>query len=238
MAGTVFWIDVGHSFTGFVMRNRLSDADLQRISEAVTEAEARTSGEIVPYFVAQSDTYEVAIWKGVGGAVTLALLIAVLIFNFYSGWGLGWLHTGWGTALFTLLAGTAGGLVGAFVPPVRRALVGPSTLTRTVHRNAMKAFVEEEVFNTRDRTGILLFISTFEHRIEVLGDAGINEKVSSDEWAEIVEHIRDGIKKGMFVDGVVDGIGMCGHLLEKSGVEIREDDKNELPDAVRFRKND
>jgi putative membrane protein len=102
----------------------------------------------------------------------------------------------------------------------------------------MKAFVDEEVFNTRDRTGILVFISTFEHRIEVLGDVGINEKVSSDEWADIVEHIRDGIKQGRFVDGVIDGIGMCGHLLEKSGVEIRGDDKNELPDAVRFRKND
>jgi putative membrane protein len=220
------------------MRDKLSDADLQRIREAVTEAEARTSGEIVPYFVAQSDSYEVAIWKGVGAAVAVALLIAVLIFNFYSGWGLGWLHTGWGMALFILLAGTAGGLIGVFVPPARRALIGPRTLTRTVHRNAMKAFVDEEVFNTRDRTGILLFISTFEHRIEVLGDVGINEKVSSDEWADIVEHIRDGIKQGRFVDGVIDGIGMCGHLLEKSGVEIRGDDKNELPDAVRFRKND
>lgn len=220
------------------MRDRLSDADLQRIREAVTEAEARTSGEIVPYFVTKSDSYEVAIWKGVGAAVAVALLIAVLIFNFYGGWGLGWLHTGWGTVLFILLAGTAGGLIGAFVPPARRALIGPRTLTRTVHRNAMKAFVDEEVFNTRDRTGILLFISTFEHRIEVLGDVGINEKVSSDEWADIVEHIRDGIKQGRFVDGVIDGIGMCGHLLEKSGVEIRGDDKNELPDAVRFRKND
>ena len=80
----------------------------------------------------------------------------------------------------------------------------------------MKAFVEEELFNTRDRTGILLFISKFEHRIEVLGDVGINEKVSAEDWVEIVDHIRAGIKHGRFVDGVIDGIEMCGRLLEKS----------------------
>jgi len=220
------------------MKNSLTGTDLDRIRDAVKEAEARTSGEIVPYFVAQSDRYEVALWKGVVVAAALAMLIVVSIFNFYSGWGLGWLHTGWGTALFTVAFGTAGGLMGAFVPAVRRALVGSNALTRAVHRNAMKAFVEEEVFNTRDRTGILLFISKFEHRIEVLGDAGINKKVSADEWVEIVDHIRAGIKQGRFVDGVIDGIEMCGHLLEKSGVEIRDDDMNELPDAVRFRKND
>lgn len=220
------------------MKKSLTDADLDRIREAVTKAEARTSGEIVPYFVAQSDRYEVAIWKGVVVAAALALLIVVSIFNFYSGWGLGWLHTGWGTALFTVGFGTVGGLVGAFVPSVRRVLVGSSVLTRAVHRNAMKAFVEEELFATRDRTGILLFISKFEHRIEVLGDVGINKKVSAEEWVEIVDHIRAGIKHGRFVDGVIDGIEMCGRLLEKSGVEIRDDDRNELPDAVRFRKHD
>ena len=40
---------------------------------------------------------------------------------------------------------------------------------------AMAAFVEEEVFSTRDRTGILLFLSLFEHRVVVLGDSGINQ---------------------------------------------------------------
>ncbi len=220
------------------MKSKLSDVDLQHIRAAVSEAEARTSGEIVPFFVASSDRYELAVWKGVVMAAVLALLIAMLIFNFYHGWGLGWLHTGWGTAIFTLASGAAGGLIASFVSPVRRALIGADTMTRTVHRNAMKAFVEEEVFNTRDRTGILLFLSVFEHRIEVLGDAGINEKVSEDDWVEIVEHIRDAIRGGNLVDGVVEGIGMCGRLLEKSGVEVRKDDRNELPDAVRFRKND
>ena len=218
------------------MKNILSESEHDRIREAVVKAEGRTSGEIVPFIVPRSDPYEAAIWKGAAAGSVLALLAAVLVFNFYQGWGLGWLHTGWGTALLVTIVGSLGGILAAFVPSVRRALAGTDAMTRSVHRYAMKAFVEEEVFNTRDRTGILLFISLFEHRIEVLGDSGINQKVSADEWVDVVEHIRSGIRSGRFADGLIEGIEMCGHLLEKSGVEIREDDSNELSNTVRFRK--
>jgi putative membrane protein len=102
----------------------------------------------------------------------------------------------------------------------------------------MKAFVEEEVFATRDRTGILLFISLLEHRIEVLGDTGINEKVDTDEWVDVVLHIREGIRQGKLAEGLVEAIGMCGKLLERGGVTLREDDINELPDKVRLREDD
>ncbi len=220
------------------MKEILSESDQERIREVVAHAEGRTSGEIVPFIVPRSDVYEAAVWKGAAAGAVLALLFAVLIFNFYQGWGLGWLHTGWGTALLVTIAGAVGGLLAAFVRPVRRWLAGTDAMTRSVHRFAMKAFVEEEVFNTRDRTGILLFISLFEHRIEVLGDTGINQKVSSDEWADVVEHIRAGIKSRRFADGLIEGIEMCGHLLEKSGVEVRGDDTNELSNRVRFRKGD
>lgn len=219
------------------MKHILSESEQERIRMAVAAAEGRTSGEIVPFIVPRSDVYEAAIWKGAAAGAVAALLFAVLIFNFYDGWGLGWLHTGWGTALLVTLCGLAGGLLVSFIQPFRRTLAGSDAMTRSVHRYAMKAFVEEEVFDTRDRTGILLFISLFEHRIEVLGDTGINQKVSVDEWADVVEHIRDGIRSGRFADGLTEGIEMCGHLLEKSGIEIREDDTNELPNTVRFRQD-
>lgn len=218
------------------MKNLFSDEDRRRIQEAVERAERRTSGEIVPFIVPQSDQYEVTVWKGGALSAGLALVAAMLVFHFYDGWGLAWLHTGWGTAALTLAAGIAGGLLGAFVRPARRLLAGSDDVTRAVHRRAMKAFVEEEVFDTRDRTGILIFISLLEHRIEVLGDAGINRKVSPDEWADVVEHIRSGIRRGRIADGLVEAIEMCGMLLEKSGVELREDDADELPNKLRMDK--
>jgi putative membrane protein len=217
------------------MKDLFTEQDRDRIREAVSEAEQQTSGEIVPLIVRQSESYEVAAWKGAAIGAIAAMTLAILIYNFYDGWGLGWLHTGWGSAFLTLVVGSLGAAVGAFVPPAKRMLAGNAAMTRAVHRRAMKAFVEEEVFNTRDRTGILLFISLFEHRIEVLGDSGINEKVSVDEWVDVVETVRNGIKSGELAQGLVKAIGICGGLLERRGVSIRSDDTNELRNELRTR---
>lgn len=218
------------------MKDVFSDQDRERIREAIAKAEERTAGEIVPVVVPMSDPYEVAIWKGAALAAILALGVVMLIFHFYEGWGLAWLHTGWGTAFVTLAAGVTGGLAGARIRPLKRLLAGADDMTRAVHRRAMKAFVDEEIFATRERTGILIFISLLEHRIEVIGDAGINRLVSEDEWVDVIERIRTGIRNDDVASGLIEALGSCGKLLEKRGVEIREDDADELSNELRIKK--
>lgn len=220
------------------MKDLFSDADRQRIREAVARAEGRTSGEIVPYIVPQSSRYDVAVWRGASLAAVLALGVALVVMQLYDGWGLSWLYASWGVALLVLVAGTLGAVAVWLLPPIKRWLAGPFLLDRRVHRRAMQAFVEEEVFNTRDRTGILIFISLLEHRIEVYGDAGINQNVTPDEWTEVVLRIRRGILEGKITDGLVEAIDLCGELLERGGVTIRPDDENELPDDIRIRRDD
>lgn len=215
------------------MEKLLATLDEDRIREAVADAETRTAGEIIPYVVPRSADYDVAIWRGASALAIVGLGAVLLFVQFYQGWGFGWVYTSWGAVLIALLAGTLGAGLTAAIRPLRRWLAGPDRLDRTVHQRAMTAFVEEEVFNTRDRTGILLFVSLLEHRIEVLGDAGINQRVAPDDWIGIVERIRTGIKNENLTAGLVEAIGMCGDLLESIGVEIRPDDTNELPNRVR-----
>jgi len=217
------------------MKALFSEADRVRIRDAVAQAEGRTSGEIVPYIVSQSSGYDVAVWRGASLGAVLALGVMMLLLLFYEGWGLAWLYSSGSVAVLVLIAGSLGAVATAFIAPLKRMLAGNALLARAVHQRAMQAFVEEEVFNTRDRTGILLFISLLEHRIEVLGDAGINQKVTPDEWTDVVLRIREGIKAGRVGDGLVDAIAMCGALLERGGVEIRPDDVNELSDDLRMR---
>lgn len=215
------------------MKTMIDRLDLDRVREAVGRAEERTAGEIVPVVVPRSDDYEEAIWRGAGAAVLLTLLVILLTLRFYTGWGLGWLFAPWGVALSVLAAGTGGALLTRYVYSLQRLLAGSDRLDETVHRRAMQAFVEEEVFDTRDRTGILLFVSLREHRIEVLGDAGINRHVEPHDWAEVVTRIRRGIQNENLTEGLVEAIEMCGQLLEQKGVDVRPDDKNELTDTVR-----
>jgi putative membrane protein len=216
-----------------VMQTFIDRLDEGRIQEAVQRAEERTAGEIVPVVVPRSASYEVVPWRGAGVAALLALTAALLTLQFYDGWGLGWLFTPWGVVLTALAAGCAGALLATYVPPLQRLVAGDDLLDETVHRRALQSFVEEEVFDTRDRTGILLFVSLREHRIEVLGDTGINEQVRPDDWAEVVARIRRGIQNDNLTEGLVEAIEMCGRLLERRGVNVRPDDENELSNTVR-----
>lgn len=214
-----------------------TEKQLEELKAAVARAEERTAAEIVPIVTEQSDDYPVASWRGAGGGATLGLAFCVGAFQFYSGWGMAWLFTGWGTALVVSAMGLVGGLLGTFVPPLKRALVGNERLSTAVHLRAMQSFVQEEVFATRDRTGLLLFISLFEHRVEVLADTGIHKKVRPEDWGEVVARIRDGIRDGHLYDGLVEAFEMCSQLLETSGIDVREDDANELSNAIRIRKH-
>ncbi|MEM8489161.1 MAG: hypothetical protein AAF564_26695 [Bacteroidota bacterium] len=216
------------------MKDLFTKAELDQIKDAVSGAEERTSGEIVPYIVERSDRYDVTLWRGASILAIFAILVVGITYRFYDGWGFGWLYSGLGIASLVLAAGTLGALLGGYVGPIKRALAGQNLLARTVHHRAMRAFVEEEVFNTRDRTGILLFISLLEHRIEVLGDEGINRRVSAEDWTEVVVKIRNGIKQQRIAKGLIDAIEICGELLERRGVEIQPDDSDELSNEVRF----
>jgi putative membrane protein len=214
----------------------ISAEDQERIRTAVAEAERRTAGEIVPYIVSRSGGYEIALWRGAVAGMVAVTAVVLLALQAYDGWGLGWAYTAWGMVILVGLGGLIGAVLPAFVPAVRRVLAGKGRLLRTVHRRAEVAFLEEEVFNTRDRSGILLFVSLFEHRIEVVGDSGINAAVERDAWIEVVDLIRTGIERGDLVGGLCAAIARCGEMLEACGLSPHCDDPNELPNEVRLRR--
>lgn len=211
-------------------RTLFSESDLDAIRRATHEAEQRTSGEIVPVVVGQCDEYEGAVWKAATLGAVFAALAAGLVHAATGFWGSGilWLTvpTAGGAGLFAMIAFSGAA--------IRRALTPCSTLDLRVERRARQAFLEEEVFATRDRTGILIFMALFEHRVVVLGDEGINRVVDQGEWDNIVEHLVQGIRIGSPGPALVAAIGECGRLLELHGVEIKPDDSDELRNGLRM----
>ena len=95
------------------------------------------------------------------------------------------------------------------------------------------AFLDQEVFRTRDRTGILLFLSLFEHRVVLLADSGIHEKVEEERWEAITARVAAGIRSGKPGPALVEAIRECGALLEQHGVARRADDRDELANELR-----
>ena len=214
-----------------IRQSPFSQSDLDRIAEAVRAAESITSGEIVPYFVNQSDEYSVAHWRGGVALAAIALIVPLLVQVLSKTWlAFGILELS-GTLVFAFLLGVV--LVRA-IPSFRRMMAGHALMDHHVSRRASLAFLSEEVFKTSERTGILIFLSFFERRVVVLGDIGINAKVEKGEWDALVRTIVTSVKDGKPVDGLVDAIRQCGQLLQQRGVERRRDDTDELNDSLRI----
>lgn len=208
-----------------------SQSDLDRIAAAVREAEGKTSGEIVPYFVDHSDKYQESVWRG--GALFFALggLIIIAVHLLSTSWiGLGPIEI-----ILLLLGSLALGMILVhFIPSLKRMLAGNDLVEQRVAQRAAQAFIAEEVFNTRDRTGILLFLSFLEQKVIVVGDSGINAKVHQSEWHDVVDRVVRGVNAGRPAEGLIDAIHQCGTLLRTHGVKRRAGDKNELPNRLRI----
>lgn len=203
----------------------------ERVADAVRRAERGTSGEIVPCVVEQSDDYEESLWLAALIAAGLALLVITVADIVLDPWGLIGLP---GFALIVAAAAAIGALVAGLSPALRVVLAGRATVEQRTRQAAQAAFIAEEIFTTRDRTGILLFLSIRERRVIVLGDAGIDSRVAPGVWQEIVRTIVAGIRAGRPVDALVAAIERCGTILCDAGCTLAPDDANELPDTLRI----
>ena len=119
----------------------------------------------------------------------------------------------------------------ANIPFIDRLIVPKSVMRQKVNQRAERHFLESGVYDTKDRTGILIFISYLERRVELLADKGISEKIPQEKWDAIVGHIIDGIKSNQLVKHLSGSIRECGNLLAEQ-FPIQPDDENELKDDI------
>jgi putative membrane protein len=205
--------------------------DRRRIREAVQAAESGTSGEVVVVIAEASDDYAAAPWRAafaLSGVVMLADIGYRHLASFWLSWNA---DAAW---LAALAAGGVGYLAASWAP-LRRVLAGRNALGRAVRRGAQAAFAGERVFLTRDRTGILIFLSLLERQVVVLPDTGIAIKAPEAAWGDLVETIVRGMKAGRASDALVAAVKSCGDVLRAAGFAARPEDANEIPDEARFR---
>lgn len=107
-------------------------------------------------------------------------------------------------------------------------------MDHATRQRAENAFLEQEVFNTRHRTGIMIFISFFEHEVIIMGDQGISKVVEQKVWDKLVQDLTTQLRKGKTVEGLEATIKRCGEILLEKGFKKTADDVNELRDDVRL----
>jgi len=100
-----------------------------------------------------------------------------------------------------------------------------------VEEAAINAFFRQGLYRTRDANGVLLFISVFEHKVWLLADQGIHEKVPQAEWDALVARITRGIREGHRTDAICSAIETIGQLLE-THFPVKPDDTDELKNLI------
>ena len=217
------------------LKQKFTEADLHRIKAAVKEAENKISGEIVPVFVERSGFYSTAVYRGALVMATISFVFMILIDRYVITDVSSTLYY---DPVFIFFVVVLGGLLGALLPvvfeQVKRVLIGQKLMDECTRQRAENAFLEEEVFNTRHRTGIMIFISFFEHEVIVMADRGISKVVDQKEWDKIVSELVQNIRAGKLVDGIEAGIKRCGEILLEKGFLKTADDVNELRDDLRI----
>ncbi|MGH7774118.1 MAG: TPM domain-containing protein [Candidatus Binatia bacterium] len=193
-----------------------------RIQHAVDAAEQHTSGEIVPMIVGASARYtEVEL----GGLIVGLLLGTIGGLLWADPWAMVQMQLAWP------LLGAGFGFILCRIPAIKRRLIPKSRIAEAVHSRSLAAFTAHDLHDTRAHTGILILASLLEHRVEVLADRGINEKVQSGTWDEVVKLLTSGLKSGDGCAAFCRVIECCGEILA-TYFPRPADDRDELANKL------
>jgi uncharacterized membrane protein len=101
----------------------------------------------------------------------------------------------------------------------------------TVYDLAIKNFYQLGMDNTKDKTGVLIYLLLSDKKFQIIGDEGINQKVSDDFWNVLAMQTAEYFKSNKFSDGICYAVNVVGKVLKKE-FPMKPGDTNELPNEV------
>lgn len=198
------------------------DTAKQSTARSVKSVEAQTSAEVVVAVRRRSGDYRVPAYHFgffVGGAVVLYLLVTPQVFSV-------------GDIALDGALGFGAALALAYnVSALLRVLVRERQLAKCVAEAARVAFYDLGIARTSGRSGILVFVSTFEQRVLVLADIGVDVAALGPKWSDACQALSQAVKRRDLAafEQAVESLGpILGATMPRS-----VEDVNELPDEVR-----
>ncbi len=196
----------------------------------VARVEAGTGVQIVTSVIGKADTYAELPWMAFALGASLAACATVAA----DAWQPAWVtaHTALLVTLAVLGTGGAAALLAVFVPPFARLFLRDTRSQVEVRQYAESLFLRRELFRTANRTGILVLVSLFERRIEIVPDTGLCDRVSDADWQGVVARVGDSLRRRRPADALQEGLSAIEALLQHKGFRAGQPGPNELPDRA------
>jgi putative membrane protein len=200
----------------------MSPEDRARIAAAIGAVEAKTTGEIVCVLAEQSsDTGALPILLAALAALAapwfLVAFTTLPVLTMLS----------WQLVVFVAFA------LLLCLPRVRVTLIPRRARRAMASRVATEQFFTRAVSRTRDRSGILIFVSLAEHYARIIADEGIAARVPQCHWQAAVDALTAHTREGRVADGFIAAIALCSNVLVDQ-FPRSESSSNELPDRIYF----
>lgn len=191
-----------------------------RVTKAIAAAESATAGEIVVVIAPRCDDY---VLVPLAWAAIVALAVPPVLYWLF------WLSPvtiyAATIATFAFLALVLG------VWPVRLAVTPRAVRRKHARRCAREQFLTQELYTTRGRTGVLIFVALAERYCEIIADTAIAERVAPEAWRGIIDRLLAEIRTGRAIEGLVGAVAAAGAILAEH-VPPGADNPDELPDHL------
>lgn len=197
------------------------DATKAKAAEEVKAIEARTAAEVVISVRRTSGHYRHTDYL-VGFALALVALLAMLF-----------LPPEFDLEIFPVglvVSFALGAVLTPRLPALRRRLTSRELQEESVRTAARAAFVELGVSRTTGRTGLLVCVSLFERRVEVVPDVGVDTAAMGEEWTQALAKLSAAVASSESPEPFFEALRLLAPPLERV-LPRSADDINELPDA-------
>jgi putative membrane protein len=181
---------------------RFTKADHDAVSAAIREAEQRTCGQLVCVLAQTSSAYVhiPILWASVLALITPWPLIV------FTQWSVERIF------MTQLAVFIVAGLAFSFMP-LRLALVPRAVKRARAHRAALEQFMLRGITRTKNRSGVLIFVSLAEHYARIIADEGIAAKVGNAEWQLAIDALTAHMRDGRIAAGFTAAIERCATVL-------------------------
>ena len=112
-----------------------------------------------------------------------------------------------------------------------------TTRNKPVYELAVQNFYELGMDKTKEKTGVLIYLLMSDKKFQIIGDEGINKKVSKEFWEILAMKVAEYFKKNKFVEGICHAIEEVGNVLKKE-FPMKAGDTNELSNEVVVSQNE
>jgi len=199
-----------------------TEAEKDRIAETTRSVECCTIGEVAIMIVSSSDEYREAT---VLGSVLLGSGISLLVSEAFLNASLNYF------ILLSFLFFPLMWIMFKYLPALKTSFVGRHRLEEAVRERALRAFYEKGLYKTKANTGVLFFISLLEHKVWVLADKGIYEKIDQQTLNTFALTVSKGIKENRGCEALCQAINEAGKILAQH-FPFTTGDTNELSDHI------